>query len=591
MKHRLLIGMLGILAIGSGVLRATQSKSESRQSTNTPAAARTGVRIDGVWTGELLAGDAKIHLVLHLSHGEGGGLKATLDSLDQGVYGMAADVTRTDATLRLEMAKVGVAFEGKITPDGKTIEGQWSQGNAAVPLTFRREPAGVNKPTGAVSPAEGLWQGALAANGLRLRLQLHVAHDTQSQLVAALDSLDQGVSGVPATNVSEQQGLLHFEIPAIGGTYDGTLSPGKNAITGIWKQGETTEKLDFKRSDEILAVRRPQTPIKPYPYREEEVSLRIENAQIVLAGALTLPRGPGPFPAAVLIAGSGPLDRDEFDADHRPFLVLADHLTRKGIAVLRYDKRGTGKSGGTFSEATTQDFAADAAVAVKWLAARPEIDPKRIGLIGHSEGGLIAPLVASRDASISWLVLLGPPATTGETTMLTQAESVARAAGMNEPQIAKSLGLDRASYGLVRETKDRAELEAKLRELVQSSELGATLPAGALDQQIHYLSSPWFRYFLDYDPLPAARQVKCPALLLGGEKDLLVPPEKNLLVLKKEMEEAGNKNVEALRLPGLNHGFQHSSSGLPTESRAIEETFAPVALNEISSWILRQAVP
>src|SRR6516225_1554864 len=328
--------------------------------------------------------------------------------------------------LNLEVASVGAHYEAKVSADHKLIDGTWSQGEATLPLVFRREPP-AHKPIDAVSPVEGLWQSALDMHGLRLRLQLHVSHDTEGQLIGALDNLDQGVTGLPAVDVTQKDSAVHFEIPAVGATFDGTLNAGKNAVAGEWSMGSTTEKLEFKRSDQPLELRRPQTPAKPYPYREDEVSFRNEAADVTLAGTLTLPRAAGPFPAALLIAGSGPYDRDESVANHKPFLVLSDYLTRKGIAVLRYDKRGAGKSTGSADRATTLDLANDAQAAIRFLRTRKEIDASRLGLIGHSEGAIIAPYIAAHSKELPWLVLLAAPATKGQDTFLNQSELIGRA--------------------------------------------------------------------------------------------------------------------------------------------------------------------
>src|SRR5216683_4017173 len=316
---------------------------------------------------------------------------------------------------------------------------------------------------------EGLPQGALEGNGMRLRLQLHVSHDDQKQLVAALDSPDQGVSGLPAIKVSQKDAAFHFEIPVVSGVYDGTLNAAKSAINGSWTQNNLEQKLDFQRSDQLLELLRPQNPVKPYPYKEEEIAFPNGKAKISLAGTLTLPRGPGPFPAVILLSGSGPHDRDESLVGHRPFLVLADHLTRKGIAVLRFDKRGIGKSTGDYTDATTADFASDAEAVLAYLKTRKEIDPKKIGLIGHSEGGMIAPMVATRSNDVAWIVLLAGPALKGEDTLLLQSELILKTAGVNDGQIANTREFNKQTYALVRQEKDPAALEAKLNALVQSS--------------------------------------------------------------------------------------------------------------------------
>jgi len=564
---------------------ATRQSAAGAQ-THTPTLA-------GTWVGTLQAGDAVLHLVLHVAKGNGDSLRATLDSLDQGVYGIEALVSQTGSTLKIEVPSVTVSYEGAISGDRLAIEGTWSQGGVALPLVFERQAhaGSAKKPADAVAAAEGVWQGILETNGMRFRLQLHIAHDAQEKLIATLDSIDQGISGFPAAHVMQTGSAVHFDLAAVHGVYDGTLNATGDEIAGTLQQSGSSSALNFKRSDQVPALRRPQTPVKPYPYKEIELTFTSAKAGVSLAGTLTIPRGPGPFPAAVLLAGSGPLDRDAADSGHRPFLILADHLTRKGIAVLRYDKRGIGKSTGDYENATTAGFASDAEAALTFLRGRREIDRQKIGLIGHSEGGVIAPMIASRSDDVAWIVLLAGPATKGAETLLLQSDLIARAAGMTDEQVATSLDFDRQAYNLVRQEKDRAVLESKLDDLVKVSGLGPAMPSAILRRQIHWTSSPWFHYFLDYDPTPALQKAKCPVLALSGEKDLQVPPKENLPLLRKALEEGGNKDFQIVELPGLNHLFQHCYMGLPAESRAIEETFAPEALSAISTWIVKHTAP
>lgn len=549
-----------------------------------------GQSLAGNWSGSLQAGDNVLHFVLHIGVTEYGVAVATIDSLDQGVYGIeAGSLKESGATFQFEIPSVNAAFEGTVAANRESIDGAWSQGGAHLPLIFHRQPrvALSKSPTGAISTAEGTWQGAIEANGMRYRLQLHISHDAQGHLVATMDSIDQGINGFHASQATESDSQIHLELPTVRSTYDGTINSVRNSMTGTWRQNGEPTQLTFHRSDQILELRRPQNPRKPYPYEEEELTFENAKAGTTLAATLTVPRGAGPFPAAILLVGSGPLDRDETDGGHRPFLVLADHLTRSGIAVLRYDKRGIGKSSGSYDDATTADFASDAEAALAFLKARKGINPQKIGIVGHSEGGIIASMVASRLSSVDWIALLAGPATKGEETLLIQSDLITRAAGMTNDQVEKSLDFDRQSYNLVRHEKNRTALESDLADLVKVSGIGPAMPPAFVQRQIHWTSSPWFRYFLDYDPVPALQRTKCPVLALSGEKDLQVPPKENLPLIRKALEDGGNKDFKVLELPGLNHEFQHCYMGLPAESRAIEETFAPDAMNTLSDWILQ----
>jgi uncharacterized protein len=276
---------------------------------------------------------------------------------------------------------------------------------------------------------------------------------------------------------------------------------------------------------------------------------------------------------------------------HRPFLVLADHLTRKGIAVLRFDKRGIGKSTGNYEQATSEDFARDVEAAFAFLKARKEINPAKIGLIGHSEGGIIAPVVATHSPGVAWIVLLAGPGLKGEDLLLLQSEAMLRAADVNDGEIFRILAFNKKSYSLVREEKDPAALEAKLNDLVESTSTGASLPPNVLKSQIRVMLLPWFRSFLDYDPVPTLQKTTCPVLALNGEKDLQVPPKENLAKIKKALEDGGNKDFQTTEMPGLNHLFQHAPTGSPIEYGAIEETLAPEALSSISGWIAKHTTP
>jgi uncharacterized protein len=553
-----------------------------------PSPAQSVASPEGTYAGTLQAGEAELHILLHLKKNSEGVYRATLDSLDQGVFAIeASSVSVAGSTVKLDVASNGAHFEGKISANHKIINGLWSQGGASLPLILSLQPAGgiSRKPSDAVFPVEGLWQGAVEVRGMRLRYQLHLLHDTDGELIGALDNLDQGVTGLPAVRLTQKESAVHFEIPAVDGVYEGTLNPAKTELKGTWSQlGVESEKLDFKRGEQPLELRRPQNPVRPYAYREEEVSFTNEAAHVTLAGTLTLPKTGGPFPAVVLIAGSGPNDRDESMANHKPFLVLADFLTQKGIAVLRYDKRGIGKSTGVLENATTIDLAGDAAAAVTFLQGRKEIDSSRIGLIGHSEGGIIAPYLATHTKGISWLVLLAAPATTGQETLLKQSELIGRAGGLEDSQLVASLTFDREAYDLIRQEKDHDVLADKLVALVKETGFDSALPPAALEAQLRMLLSPWFRFFLDYDPVPDLKAVRCPVLALYGQKDLQVASKENLPPMKSALDETGIRSAEVREMPELNHLFQHAYSGSPAEYAAIEETISPEVLRLTGDW-------
>ncbi len=380
-----------------------------------------------------------------------------------------------------------------------------------------------------------------------------------------------------------------------GAVFEGTVKPDWNEIEGQWKQGGTTLPLILKRTEKVEELKRAQEPKKPYPYLEEEVTYENKKAGIKLAGTLTLPPSAGPHPAVILITGSGPEDRNETVYGHKPFLVLADYLTRRGIAVLRVDDRGVGGSTGVESESTSLDFAGDVLSGAAYLKSRKEIDPKKIGLIGHSEGGIIAPLVASlAPEEIAFIVMMAGTGLTGEEIVQLQGALIAKAEGVSDEEIAKSHKIQETIFSVMKQEKDPDVAAAKIRQLTKDMRDAMTeeekkqLTPEVQEAQIKRLFTPWFRYFLTYDPKPALKKVKCPVLVLNGEKDLQVPPKENLKAIEAALKAGGNTNYTIKELPGLNHLFQTAKTGSPMEYMKIEETISPSALAAMGDWILDQ---
>ena len=542
--------------------------------------------VAGDWQGTLKAGAAELHLALHVAAGADGGLKATLDSIDQGANGIpVTSISVKDSKLTFAVDSLRGSYEGKVNADATSIDGTWSQG-ASLPLVFARavKPSNSQQAAAAPSDIDGAWLGTLDAGPVKLRVVFHITN-TANGLTATMDSLDQGAKGMPATTVSRNGSSLKIELKGIGGTFEGTIGDDRTAIEGTWTQGGGRLPLVLKRVKDTaeLELRRPQNPTKPYPYREEDVAYSNKAAGITLAATLTIPPGKGPFPAVLLITGSGAQDRDESLLGHRPFLVLADYLTRHGIAVLRADDRGVGGSGGNFAAATTADFATDAEAGLAYLQTRPEVDRRKIGRVGHSEGGIIAPMVAARNPRVAFIVLMAGSGVPGDEILVAQGSLISQASGVSPEQVEKNAAEQREALALVKQEKDDAVLETKLRE-----KLAGKLPDAQLGMQIKTLSTPWFRYFIAYDPATALTHVTCPVLAINGEKDLQVPPKQNLPAIRKALEAAGNKHFEVEELPGLNHLFQTAKTGAPSEYSQIEETMSPVALEKIAGWISTQ---
>lgn len=365
------------------------------------------------------------------------------------------------------------------------------------------------------------------------------------------------------------------------------------------------ERILFEKSSTVgqvaSALLRPQEPKPPYSYHEEEVKYSNSNVGISLAATLTLPRSKGPHPVVLLIAGSGPNDRNEEVFGHKPFLVLADHLTKQGLAVLRFDKRGCAESTGNYDTATSRDFADDVLAGIDYLKTRKEIDVRRIGLIGHSEGGIIAPMVAAQSKDVAFIVLMAGTGVNGEEILYAQGSLVARSMGTSEEVIAHQEAAQRQILSIIKKEQDFGVAEKLMREvfateypifpslqqLAQADAIELT-QTDVIEAQIKRFNTNWFRFFLTYDPATSLKRVKIPVLVLNGELDLQVQPKQNLPAIEKSLKEAGNKDYLLVEFPKLNHFFQTCETGSITEYQTIEETIAPIALNAMSGWILQR---
>jgi hypothetical protein len=552
----------------------------------------------GDWQGVLNAGGAQFRIAWHVTAAKDGSLTSTLDNIDQGIFGikvksLTLDGSHLTLTVDDEIEVSGQSinvkgvFDGTIDKDVTELKGTWTQTEpeqAPAELDLKHTPAQAAAKPAVPSDIDGIWLGTLDAGATKLRLVLKIANGPDG-LTASLQSPDQSQQWLPANSATRSGDSLNFTIESLGVVYDGKIDAGLNSIDGTFTQGGRPLPLALKRvKDQAeLETRHPQNPVKPYPYREEEVTYANKAAGNVLAGTLTIPPGKGPFPAVLLISGSGPNDRDETVFGHKPFLVLSDYLTRKGIVVLRVDKRGVGKSTGDLAHATTADFATDAEAGVQYLKTRAEADPRRIGLIGHSEGGTVAPMVAAGDPGVRFIVLMAGPGVPGDQIIVEQGRLIEEAAGATKEKAAQDADKQRELFALVEKEKDDAVLGKELRE-----KLAGRVPDAQIDVAIQQLTSPWMRYTLTYDPATALRKVACPVLALNGEKDLQVSAAQNLPAIKKALEEGGNKQIEIDELPGLNHLFQTAKTGSPTEYAQIEETISPVALDKVASWILKK---
>ncbi len=432
----------------------------------------------------------------------------------------------------------------------------------------------------------GQWNGVLKVPGSQLRVVFNITK-AENGYSSTLDSPDQGAKGIPFTKTSFENSILKLEIPNAQIVYEGMLNKDNNIVGNFVQRGQSFSLNLSKGKIEEKIVLRPQEPQKPYPYYSEEVAFENKTDKNVLAGTLTLPRKEGIFPAVILITGSGPENRDEEIFGHKPFLVLADYLTKKGIAVLRFDDRGVAKSTGDYKTATTLDFAHDVQSGVDYLKSRKEIDKNKIGLIGHSEGGVIAPIVAENSKDVGFIVLLAGTGIRGDKLMLLQKEKIEHQMGISENEIQKGQEKFKGAYDIILASTAADDLTTKINSYIKS-QFGNKLDGEQTSALVAQLTSPWMVYFLKFDPATALEKVKCPVLALNGDKDLQVPADENLDAIKKAVAKGGNKKVTTKVLPNLNHLFQECKTGSPDEYKIIEQTFSPIALEEISKWILVQ---
>lgn len=444
-------------------------------------------------------------------------------------------------------------------------------------------------PANAQQPSRwvGTWHGTLPA-GQGVRLALTIQQDSTGALQGLMRNVDSPARAPAVVNISGD--TLRFTIAGEHIAFVGVRDASGDSVRGTFSQGVSFPlTLAHSAVDAAALAARPQDPRPPFPYTSRDVS--IESVPGVrLAGTVILPDGKGPFPAVVFVTGSGAQDRDEAIEGHRPFLVIADYLARHGIASLRYDDRGYAKSTGNFDAATSADFADDAQAAVGFLAGVPGIASNRIGIIGHSEGGLIGPIVAARSNSVAFLVLLAGPGVPGDSISLLQLRIKTAASGATPEQTEARVATHAKLLRAIVESKDSAHALTKLHAikaeiLAETPEAQRSLAAARFDQAIPSLMSPWMRFFLKYDPRPTLEKVHVPVLALDGTLDTQVPAKENLAAIDTALKLGGNRDYRIVDFPGLNHLFQHARTGDQSEYVAIDETISPAVLDVIASWI------
>ena len=436
----------------------------------------------------------------------------------------------------------------------------------------------------------GAWHGKLSLPTGSLTIVFHISQTEQDVYVTTLDSPDQGANGIKTQTTSFNDSTLIIQIPVIHASYKGKLNS-DDTINGTFTQGMPLP-LNLKKG-EASRPKRPQEPQPPFPYRSEEVTVRNERDGINLAGTLTLPEKGTKFPAVVMVTGSGAQNRDEEIMGHKPFFVIADYLTRNGIAVLRCDDRGTAASQGTHATATNEDFATDTEAMVNYLRSRKEINAKKIGIIGHSAGGIIAFIVAKKDPSIAFVVSLAGAGVRGDSLMLKQVELISKSQGMPDAVWQGMKPSIRNRYAILQQTDKtpeelQKELYADVTKTMSPEQLKDLNTIQQLSAQISSMTSPWYLHFMRYDPAQDLKKLKCPVLALNGEKDIQVDAAMNLAAIQERITGNGNKNVTVKAYPNLNHLFQTCEKGTLAEYGQLEETINPEVLKDIIEWIRKQ---
>lgn len=438
----------------------------------------------------------------------------------------------------------------------------------------------------------GTWNGPVQTGKKDPLVIVFTIEEHGGVYTTRIDIPGQRLTGLQPKETHFENSRLLVNASNLGFTYQGQFNRDSMQFVGSFTEGANQLPLVLKKGSFTpqQPANRPQEPIRPYPYDEEEVRFENKTAGVTLAGTLTLPRKTGPFPVVVLITGSGPQDRDETLSGHKPFLVLADYLTRQGLAVLRYDDRGVGQSTGDHSLATTADFAADVMGAIAYLQTRKDIDKEHIGLIGHSEGGIIAPMVANR-AKVSFIVSLAGTGIPGSELSLMQAVASHPFPVTDEKAYEQAI---RQAITIASAQKDlediKKELYSHYKEKVIPLIKGINLSEKEVDAIIHRLvetrTTVWMRYFYNYNPADEIEKLTCPVLSLNGSKDTQVTAKINQDGIRNALIKGHNKDFQITELPGLNHMFQECTTGAESEYGQIAQTFSPNALHVLSDWIL-----
>ncbi|MDP9040746.1 MAG: prolyl oligopeptidase family serine peptidase [Bacteroidota bacterium] len=441
----------------------------------------------------------------------------------------------------------------------------------------------------------GIWEGKLKF-GVELRIVFHIKENDKGSLISSADSPDQAAFGLKCDTTILYDDKITIEMKAFKASFTGSLL-NDSTIEGTFFQSASVP-LVLKKVDKISERRRPQTPLPPFPYKSEDIEYTNADKSLRYGATITIPKDKGPFPAAVMITGSGAQNRDEEIMGHKLFAVIADYLTRRGFIILRVDDRGVGKSTGHFAGATSADFANDVNAGVDYLLTIPEVDKKRMGLIGHSEGGMIAPMVATQRKDIDFIVLLAGPGVKIIDLMAEQNAAVLRSAGISEKATNSYSSLYKTITRQIIGSADSTTALAKVKKTMNDWTSGTDASLiKELDMEdaarrdtiaislVQTMYSPWFRYFLQFDPAVYLGKIKCKVLAINGDKDIQVISKQNLPGIEASLKKNHVKHYSIREIPGLNHLFQSCKKCTLEEYGELEETFSPIALQIMGDWL------
>jgi uncharacterized protein len=459
------------------------------------------------------------------------------------------------------------------------------------------------------SAITGIWEGKLDLQSVKMRVVLNIQQLADGKLSATMDSPDQGVKGIPCDKTVLKEDSIFITINKIKMNYAGNLNESKTMLTGIFTQGSNSLPLNMQKVEKITELKRPQTPAPPFKYTSYELEYDNADKTVHFGATLTVPKIDSNirfikapvFPAVILITGSGQQDRDETIMGHKPFAVIADYLSSRGIAVLRVDDRGMGKTTGDVLNVTSADFAKDVEAGLNFLKRRPEIDTNKIGLIGHSEGGLIAPMVASKRRDISFIILLAGPGVDGASILYKQQMDALINAGMSKQALTAYDELTKKKLAILKKATNAKTANELLLQLFkqwqpkQKDSILIQLNAKKLTPQQYAAATvanefnPWLNYFYKTDPAIYLSKIKCRVLALNGDKDIQVYAKQNIPAITAALNKGGNKKYKAVVLPGLNHLFQHCTKCTVQEYGELEETFSPEVLKLMYDWIINDS--